>query len=813
MRNPTLLTVLLLPPLLGVAVMALFAWLVLYPDLMAEVLAEARLEFAQTGANTASEIGARFAHHDGPEIDAIDRAALRSRADLVLLADPGGKPVFANDVMLQGTDLDTVAQVPAALRRAAADRACGRGLVVAEGDRLLAGCWTINRGNRLLGGADAVAGHLLLVQRIDWAMDQARADLLNDSLRLGGALLALLGLLVFLSVRLIVAPVATLAGRLQRVGANDEPVRLPRNGIRELRDFARVLNQALTSLRRRERELQSILDTAVDGIVTIDTGGTILQANRAVTTLFGHPVGAMVGQSITMLMTDTDAGRHATYVNAYIETGQARVIGKGREVVARRADGSTFLAWLSVGRLELSTGLHFTALIRDVTAERQAEIEMHRLAHRDPELDLLNRRSWERELEGLLAAGREGAGFWVLLAYVRNLDDLAVTFGPQVETAIMGAVHRRIHGMLTGCELTARLARRQLAYAILSPGGEAPPYLTTALSASFRDGVDLGGLSMLPDVHFVVMPQAQEFSDREALILAQDAGGSWAAQTADQRASPIFTYDDHVAQSIKERTEVAADLPGAMAAGLLHPVFQPQIRLKDGSVRGVETLVRWRRPDGRPGAGPALFIPVAERIGLVGDIDRLVTRRTLDHLSAGRLHLPRDAVISINASVKELADPVWLDGLLDIVRAAGVPPGRLEIEVTETAVMENLDRTAGVLAHLRAGGVKVAIDDFGAGYASLSYLKHLPADLIKIDQGFIRDLADSRRSRHIVAAVINLAHDLEMEVVAEGVENAATADILTEIGCDIGQGWHFGRPMEADALSAFMRERETGRAP
>ncbi|OYQ36261.1 hypothetical protein CHU95_05610 [Niveispirillum lacus] len=807
MRNPTMLTVLLLPPMLGVAIMALFAWLVLYPNLLAEVLEHERQMFAQSGGDTASEIADRFAHHDGPEMDAIDRAALRSRADLVVLVDADGKTIFANDVILEGGNLGAIAMVPASLRRAVADRTCGRGVVVAEADRLLAGCWTINADNRLLGGPEALAGHLLLVQRIDWAMSQARAELLNDSLRLAGGLLALLGLLVFLTVRLIVAPVSRLAGRLQQLGDNDEPVRLPRTGIRELRDFARVLNQTLMALRGRERELQAILNTAVDGVVTIDTDGTILQANQAAATLFGYSVNAMLGQSISMLMTDIDAGRHAGYINTYMDTGHARVIGRGREVVARRADGTTFLAFMSVGRLDLPTGLHFTALIRDVTAERQAKIEMHRLAHRDPDLDLLNRRSWERELTGMLAAAGEGTGFWVLLAYVRNLDDLAVTFGPQIETAIMGAVHRRVHSMLTGCELTARLARRQLAYAILSPQGEAPPYLMAALSASFRDGVDLGGLSTLPDVHFVVVPQAHRFPDHEALILAQDAGGSWAAQTADQRASTIFVYDDHVGRAIRERTAVAGDLPGAMAAGQLYPVFQPQIRLGDGSVRGVETLVRWRRPDGKPGPGPALFIPVAERIGLVGDIDRLVTRSTLHHLSAGRLNLPRNAVISINASVKELADPVWLDGLLEIVRNAGVPAGQLEIEVTETAVMENLDRTAGVLAHLRASGVKVAIDDFGAGYASLSYLKHLPADLIKIDQGFIRDLTDSRRSRHIVAAVINLAHDLEMEVVAEGVENANTAAILTEIGCDIGQGWHFGRPMEADALSSFMKER------
>lgn len=262
-----------------------------------------------------------------------------------------------------------------------------------------------------------------------------------------------------------------------------------------------------------------------------------------------------------------------------------------------------------------------------------------------------------------------------------------------------------------------------------------------------------------------------------------------------------------MASSIRDRTAIAADLPQAMARGLLVPVFQPQIRLADGRVRGVETLVRWHREDGKPGPGPAQFIPIAERIGLVGEIDRLVMRRTIDLLGQGALGLPRDAVISVNASVKELADPEWIDRLIEVVQAAQIQTARLEIEVTETAVIENLDRAAGVLAHLRSMGIKVAIDDFGAGFASLSYLKHLPADIIKIDQTFIRDLVESRRSRDIVASVIDLAHKLGMEVVAEGVENARTAAILTDIGCDIGQGWHFGRPMPADILFKFMMDK------
>lgn len=808
MMQPTLLRLMLFPPLLGVVLIGLAVWLLAYPTMIHDVVERERQAFAQTGAAMASEISHHVEGPDGVDVDAIDRAALRTRADHVFLIGKDDRLSFANNILFQDTSLSTLDLVPNPLRKAVAERACGRGLVLGDGEKWVAGCWPVTDGVRLSGASSPLAGYLVLVRRIDWVMAQARADLFNQSLILGGVLLVLVGLLLFLSVRLIIVPVASMATRLSRVGGGDEPLRLPsRTGIRELRDFTLVLNHALSALRRRERELQSILDTAVDGVITIDANGTILQANRAVGQLFGHPVETLIGRNITMLMTDHDSGSHDQYVRSYMDTGQARVIGKGREVVAKRADGSTFLAWLSVGRLELSSGLHFTAVMRDVTAEREAEIAMHRLAHRDLDLDLLNRRSWTAELPGLLEQGAEGEGFWVLLAHVRNLDDLVVTFGPQVETPVMGAINRRIQELLNHCELSARLTRTQLAYAVATPGGEADPYLTATLSVAFRDGVDLGGLSMLPDVHFVVLPRAQAYESREALLLAQDAGASWAAQTADQRASPIVTYDDQVAGAIRERTAVAAELPAAIATGLLYPVFQPQVRLRDGSVRGVETLVRWRRADGKPGPGPALFIPVAERIGLVGDIDRLVAKRTLEHLSSGGLGLPRDAVISINASVKELADPIWLDGLMDIVHQAGVPTGRLEIEVTETAVMENLDRTAGVLARLRAAGVKVAIDDFGAGYASLSYLKHLPADLIKIDQGFIRDLADSRRSRHIVGSVITLAHDLGMEVVAEGVENAETAGILTELGCDIGQGWHFGRPMEAEALAAFVAGR------
>lgn len=805
--GPTLLRLLLIPPLAGLVVLALLAWLVAYPGLVADVVDRERILFEREGASVAADISQHAEQGAGNLQGALDHAAMGSAADHLMLVDAQGLILSANDVLLRDLAIDSLDQVPPAIRQAVHGDVCRTGLVIVDREHSIAGCWQVALAKRDVGIIDKVHGQVIIIRRIDWIMGAARADLINQSMRLGGSLVIMVALLLFLAVRMVLTPVATLSAGLAGVRHGHLLPAASRFAIREIHEFTQVLDNTLTSLRAREQEMQAILDTAVDGIITIRADGTIQQVNSAICRLFLYTPDQLIGQDVSILMTGGDARRHAGHVQHYLATGEAKIIGTGRELVARRRDSTTFMAWLSVARLELESGLHFTASIRDITAERMAEFELHRLAYHDPDLDLFNRRAWDMEVRGLLAGTADGTGFWVLLVVVRNLDDLIVTFGPAVEAASIGAVHRLIEQKLACGELSARLSRAVLAYAIPAPGGTPDQALVAGIAARLRDGVDLGGLSLFPDAQLIIVPHAQGFACADDLLQAQEAGRSWAMETAEQRATPIFTYDDQVAASIKERTAIATQLPGALARGLLYPVFQPQVRMADGVVRGVETLVRWRNPDG-PGFGPAAFIPVAERIGLVGDIDQLVTRLSLDHLAAGRRGLGEGAVISINASVKELADPEWVDGLLLLAARAGVVTSRLEIEVTETAVMENLDRTALVLHDLRRRGVKVAIDDFGAGYASLSYLKHLPADILKIDQSFIRDLADNPRSRSIVAAIIDLAHQLDMEVVAEGVETAEIARILTDIGCDIGQGWYFARPMEPLALCAYLSARE-----
>lgn len=808
--RPTLLRILLLPPFMGLSAIIIAAVLFLYPRMLDQAVDREREALFQIGVAEALDLTHRADATNTLDFDRLDRIAFRASLDHVFLLDEHRRAIFANDVLLQGKDLAALPPLPDPIRKALQSDICDGVPIADTATQTVSGCWPVTLGRRPDQIAGQVRGRLVLVRSMTEAISGTQSRLLEEGLQGLGLGTVALSLLLLLSVRLIVQPVARLTAGLAAMQRGDlRSVAV--EGIEEIRDFAAVLDRTVASLREREREVAAILDTAVDGIITIRGDGTIIQANTAAVKMFGYAAEEMLGRSINMLMTSGDAARHGGYIGSYVETGHARVIGRGREVVGQRKDGSTLLLWLSVGRLETPQGLNFTATLRDVTADRMAEFDLHREAFRDHQLDIFNRRSWDGEVRRLFVDGQSVIDFWVLSVSVKNLDDLIVTFGPGIEAPVLAAVHGHLRSMLPQAELAARLSRSRLGFGVPTDDGRPPEDIEERLTAAFRSGLHLQGIDVYPDLQFVVMPEAQRFASGDELLQALEACASWASETAERRTTPVFVYDEKVSATIRARTEAAADLPAAMAAGQLFPVYQPQIDLRTGAVCGVETLVRWRKPDGTF-ISPGLFIPIAERIGLVSDVDRMVTRLGLEQLAAGRLGLPADAVLSVNASAKEIGEPGWVERLVGQIVGAGIAPGCVEIEVTETALLEDLDHMAGVLADLRALGVKVGIDDFGVGYASLSYLTRLPADVIKIDQSFIRPLSAEDRARRVVASMIGLCHDLGMKVVAEGVEDADTAAILAEAGCDIGQGWHFGRPMDCDALNRFIAERSAVKA-
>jgi EAL domain-containing protein (putative c-di-GMP-specific phosphodiesterase class I) len=235
--------------------------------------------------------------------------------------------------------------------------------------------------------------------------------------------------------------------------------------------------------------------------------------------------------------------------------------------------------------------------------------------------------------------------------------------------------------------------------------------------------------------------------------------------------------------------------------------YQPKIEAQSGRVSGLEALVRWRHPD-KGLVSPSIFIPLAEQFGLINELGRWVIRDACRQLREWS-DLGLTLRVAVNLSVHQLRDPLLADDIIAALSRHGIDPQKLICEITESAAMDDAVATSAVFGQLEHAGVALSIDDFGTGYSSLSHLRKLPLHQLKIDRSFVSDVAENDDALSIVRGIIELAHALRLEVVAEGVETRAQQDVLVRLGCDRLQGFLFAKPMHASDVQGWLRERET----
>jgi EAL domain-containing protein (putative c-di-GMP-specific phosphodiesterase class I) len=264
-------------------------------------------------------------------------------------------------------------------------------------------------------------------------------------------------------------------------------------------------------------------------------------------------------------------------------------------------------------------------------------------------------------------------------------------------------------------------------------------------------------------------------------------------------------------EELLHRVALESDLRDALAAGEVVPHYQPVVELPGGGVRGVEALARWTRADGST-VPPGVFIPLAEESGLVGELGRAVLLQACRDLGAWhRLVadglLPEAPTLSVNVSAVQLASPSLVEDVRLALAAGDIPAGELVVEITETAVVRDVDAAAERLAQLRDLGVRIALDDFGTGYSALGVLQRLPVDIVKIDRAFVAEVHRGPREAALATAVLALAASLGLTVVAEGIELQEQADRLAELGCGLGQGFLFSKALPAEALVELLVER------
>jgi diguanylate cyclase (GGDEF)-like protein len=448
---------------------------------------------------------------------------------------------------------------------------------------------------------------------------------------------------------------------------------------------------------------------------------------------------------------------------------------------------------LALGGLGLALGRQSAAVRRE--AERTAHQAMH-----DELTGLPNRLLFrDRTERAIAAARREGIETGVLLMDVDGFREINDTLGHHAGDRVIAAVAARLRGVLRSSDTLARLGGDE--FAILMPRvmeESAPVQLAGRIRTALAAPLVLRGvpLDIRASIGIAVHPDHGE--DVDSLLQHAEI----AMYVAKDTRTSMQVYDPSTDDHSTERLALVGELRHALDRGDIIVHYQPKATMWDGRVRSVEALVRWQHPE-RGLIGPYEFVHLAEHTGLIRPLTHHVLRVALEQCRAWR-DRGLDLSVAVNLSVRDLVDldlPGAIAAELDRFR---LEPRFLGIEITETMLVLDPNRTIEVLARLHEMGVRISLDDFGTGYSSLSYLQRLPVDELKIDRSFIRDLTGSDTDTSIVEATVALARKLGLTTVAEGVECAETWERLVRLGCDVAQGYFISRPLPADELEAWL---------
>ena len=437
--------------------------------------------------------------------------------------------------------------------------------------------------------------------------------------------------------------------------------------------------------------------------------------------------------------------------------------------------------------------------------ERHAlQTELHHQAHHDSLTLLPNRRRFEAELAGTLAeAARTGGSGAVLFLDLDGFKLVNDTLGHAVGDALLKRVAARLAGRLGRTDTLARMGGDEFAAVVRGPGASEHAVgiarrLADALNAPF----DIDGARPKIGTSIGISRFPADAVDADELLRQADAAMYQAKHGGKGR---ILCFDRALASDARRRAELELELREALGRDQLRLVYQPQVSVAGGRVDGVEALLRWEHPT-LGAVSPAEFVPIAERTGLINAIGDWVLEQALRQRAAWRGTALDGLRVGVNIAASQFVLDGFVERVLEALGRHGVEPAELELEVTESVVMNDVGAVVERLDALRSAGVRVAVDDFGTGYSSLAYLQDLPLDVLKIDRAFVVRLEDERAEHSLVNTIQLLASGLGLETVAEGVETEAQRARIVALGCDRIQGYLHSPPVAPDALAAAVRD-------
>jgi len=582
----------------------------------------------------------------------------------------------------------------------------------------------------------------------------------------------------------------------------------------ELRRVNRELDQLLkaktSSLASAYRELQlmnTVMDNSLNGVVITDENGVIQQVNSAFTTVTGYSREDALGKTPQILK----SGRHEP---TFYQTLWAKLQNTGQwqgEIWNRRKTGEVYPEWLTIRGIydELGGLTNYIAIFHDLTELRAKEQEVDFQTNFDALTKLPNRPSFlDRVDSSIRNARRTQTSVAVAIADIDDFRKVNETAGHTTGDAFLENLAGRLKEAVGPDATLARIGGDEFGVLIEGISDQWDYVETTDRIASIcGNPLDVDGASYTVTLSLGVALFPDDGGDAETLLNNAEAA---LYQVKERPILPdrgrVGMFTAALDEALRRRITLESQMRKDLERGAFRPFYQPRVNLATGEIVGAEALARWIRDDGSV-VSPVEFIPLAEETGLITRIGEKMIEAIRSDIE-GPLGRFRDSLtLSFNASVKELRDPEFLNRLTRTIETSSIIE-MLEIELTESVIMEEIDTTMPTLQALKDQGFSLAVDDFGTGYSSLYYLKRLPIDVLKIDKSFVDEVATDQNDQAIVRTIIAMGHALNLRLVAEGVETTAQERFLTDLDCSEAQGYLYGKPMDRDTFVTYLAERK-----
>jgi diguanylate cyclase (GGDEF)-like protein/PAS domain S-box-containing protein len=595
------------------------------------------------------------------------------------------------------------------------------------------------------------------------------------------------------------------------------PVRISRELVDSLESLASQVSLAVEGsslaedLHRRQSEarFRSLVAHSSDLITVLDAHGRVTYQSPSVERILGYRPDEIEGGEFAQLLGPSDRPR----LNQILAGVGEAYVGGGSEThvidcTLRHRDGT----WLQfeLQHTDLLQDEHVRGIVlngRDVSERKAFEDQLAHQAFHDPVTNLANRALFaDRVQHSIMRAIRGGPAIGVMFIDLDDFKTVNDSLGHPAGDRVLQEVARRLEAAVRPADTVARFGGDE--FAVLLDGikdsadaADVAGRILRALELQF----DLDGTQVYPRASVGICLADHELGSADAEELLRNADVAMYLATRDSKGS-YRVFEPAMHERVVERLELQTELQRALEEGQLQVHYQPVVRLDQRADYGAEALLRWMHPT-RGTIAPLNFIPLAEETGLIIPIGRWVLQEACRQGALLHEQFPRTPplTISVNLSVKQLQSETIIDDVREALESSGMPPSALVLEITETVMMADTDLAVRRLEELKSLGILLAMDDFGTGYSSLSYLSRFPIDILKMDRSF---LSSEHEESGLAAAIIGLGNSLNLDVVAEGIELPEQMASLRDLGCELGQGFLFARPMTHEALSEYLGDPE-----